>query len=83
MDKLMNVEIISPKGVEFSGTARSVRVPATKGEFQLLNMHAAIVSTLTAGKVVVERENGEKVEFEVKGGLIQNRDNKIAILTDN
>ena len=62
----------------FSGEAVSVSVPGKLGSFTILNHHAPIVSVLEAGKVVVETAEG-KEEYDIKGGFIEQHDNKVTI----
>ena len=40
----MYLEIVSPEATLFSGEVTSVAVPGVDGAFQMLNMHAPIVS---------------------------------------
>ena len=42
----MYLEIITPELTVFKGEVDSVYVPGTNGDFEMLNNHAAIVSTL-------------------------------------
>ena len=42
----MYLEIVSPEANSFSGEVDSVKVPGSAGDFQMLNNHAPIVSTL-------------------------------------
>ena len=49
----MYLEIISPEKTLFKGEVESVLFPGTYGDFQVLNNHAPIVSTLTKGKVKI------------------------------
>lgn len=74
----MIVEVISPSETMFSGEAVSVSVPGKLGSFTILNHHAPIVSVLEAGKVVVETAEG-KEEYDIKGGFIEQHDNKVTI----
>jgi F-type H+-transporting ATPase subunit epsilon len=78
----MLLEIITPDKKVFSGEVSSVSVPGTDGRFQLLNSHAPIISTLLNGAVKVRDKEGEKV-FNVKGGVIENLDNKVIILAES
>lgn len=78
----MLLEIITPDKKVYSGDAVSVSVPGTDGRFQLLKDHAPIISTLLNGTVKVKDKEGEKV-FEVKGGVIENLDNKVVILAES
>lgn len=75
----MHLDIITPDTTLYSGEAKVVTLPGISGSFQIMNMHAPMVSTLTKGKVVVD--NGtEKMEFPVKGGIVEVINNTIIIL---
>ena len=75
----MTVDIISPDSVIYSGEATLVSLPGSKGAFEILQNHAAIISTLEKGKIKIK--NGEKEEFfEISGGLVECRKNQVNIL---
>ena len=82
----MHIEIISPDKSFFKGEIKSVTVPGRKGEFQVLNDHAPVISTLGAGQVTVNTLSGEVFFYDITGGVIEVRKNKIILLiegTDN
>jgi F-type H+-transporting ATPase subunit epsilon len=88
----MYLEIISPEKVLFKGEVESVSVPGANGDFQMLNHHAAILSTLVEGIVKFEvsgsdnemsdeiSANGNTRILEIKGGVIEMSNNKATIL---
>jgi len=78
----MTVEIITPEKKLFEGETSMVKVPGTKGSFQMLNMHAPIVSTLEKGEVVIREMNDNELKFSVNGGLVECKNNKIVILVE-
>ncbi|MGB0836940.1 MAG: F0F1 ATP synthase subunit epsilon [Flavobacteriaceae bacterium] len=92
----MFLEIVSPEATLFSGTVSSVILPGTDGEFQILENHAAIVSTLTKGRVRIEGEGiaidqehegkflkeGSKFVLSINSGTIEMKDNKVIVLAD-
>ncbi len=78
----MHLEIITPDKKVFEGEVKSVLVPGTKGQFQMLEKHAAIISTLVNGKVKVKTAKGEE-HFDVKGGVVEMIDNKVTILAES
>ena len=79
----MKIEIITPDKKIFDGEIKSVRVPGKKGSFQVLKDHAPIVSTLENGSVImVDLENNEIV-YEISGGVIEVKANKIILLADS
>lgn len=78
----MLLEIITPDRKIFEGEVTSVMVPGTNGTFQMLNNHAAIISTLVNGPVKVRTGVGEEV-FDVKGGVVEMLANKVIILAES
>lgn len=78
----MHLEIISPSTKLFEGEVISVKLPGTNGEFEILNNHAPIISTLTKGTVRVIDNNNKTEEFKVTGGVIEMQNNKIIVLSD-
>ena len=78
----MLVEIITPAAKLFEGEVNSIKLPGTNGGFEILNNHAPIISTLTAGKISIASDNGQKESFEIQGGVIELQNNKIIVLAD-
>ena len=78
----MYLEIITPDKKVFEGEVSSVLVPGTDGKFQMLNNHAAIISTLVNGKVKVKTKTGEE-HFDVHGGVVEMLKNKVVILAES
>ena len=78
----MVVEIITPDTKLFEGEVNSIKLPGTNGGFEILNNHAPIISTLTAGKISIASDNGQKESFEIQGGVIEMQNNKIIVLAD-
>lgn len=76
----MNLVILSPEKEIFSGDVKSVKVPGTDGQFQMLENHAAVVASLKEGEVQVVRSNGEKLTFGVRGGFVECLHNEVALL---
>jgi F-type H+-transporting ATPase subunit epsilon len=50
----MYLEIVTPEAVVFKADVDAVKVPGHDGEFQMLNNHAPIVSTLVKGEVKIQ-----------------------------
>ena len=75
----MNIEILSPEGQLFGGEAKSVKLPGENGQFQVLKDHAALISNLVKGEVIVETQEGNK-NFSVESGVVEVLRNKIIVL---
>jgi F-type H+-transporting ATPase subunit epsilon len=79
----MLLEIISPDKSLYSGEILSIRVPGSKGSFEILNNHAPIISTLEHGMINILEKSGNRTSFEVDGGVIEAKNNKIIVLAEN
>jgi F-type H+-transporting ATPase subunit epsilon len=79
----MKIEIITPDKKVFEGDIKSVRVPGKKGSFQVLKDHAPIISTLENGKVILVEQEGSERIFEINGGVIEVKGNKVILLADS
>ncbi|MCE7922167.1 MAG: ATP synthase F1 subunit epsilon [Haliscomenobacteraceae bacterium CHB4] len=76
----MNLVILSPEKEIFSGAVKSVKVPGSAGQFEMLENHAPIVSSLAKGEVRVLKANGEKMIFKVEGGFVEMLNNEVSLL---
>ena len=79
----MLLEILTPDKKIYSGKVKLVKLPGTKGAFEILNNHAPIISTLEKGTIKVVEENGNELFFDVDGGVAENKDNKIIVLAES
>ena len=78
----MTLEIITPEKELFNGEITSVKLPGTNGGFEILNNHAPIISTLCKGKIKVTTIDKSTENFEINGGVIEMKNNKIIVLAD-
>jgi len=76
----MNLIILSPEKEIFAGEVKSVIVPGSEGQFEMLQNHAAIVSSLKSGEVRITKTDGEKLSFGVDGGFVECLNNEVAVL---
>lgn len=77
---MLEVEIITPDKTLFSGEAERVRLPGSKGSFEVLNNHAPIISSLEGGQVRVTKSDGEKAFFTISGGFVEVLNNHVIVL---
>jgi len=79
----MKIEIITPDRKVFEGDVKSVRVPGKKGSFQVLKDHAPIISTRENGPVIMVDQADKEILFEIDGGVIEVKANKIILLAES
>jgi len=78
----MLLEIIAPDKKLYSGEVDLVQVPGSKGSFEILSNHAPIISTLEQGKIKIVDPKGGTTYFEIEGGVIEAKNNKIIVLAE-
>lgn len=77
----MRLEIITPEKNVFAGEVDVVTLPGIGGQFQILNSHAPMVSTLKDGNLSYEL-GGKKESILVDGGVVQVLNNKVLVLAE-
>ena len=79
----MYLEIITPDKKVFEGEVNLIQLPGAKGGFEILKNHAPIISTLEKGTIKIRDKNQQEHLFEVDGGVIENKSNKIIVLVES
>ena len=75
----MTVYILTPDKQLFDGEAIYVGLPGIDGSLGILSNHAALVTTLSSGDIIVRTDN-EELSFNVKGGTVEVLNNHVTIL---
>ena len=78
----LDVQVVSPERVQFSGEARMVTCRTTDGELAFLTDHAPLIGALGIGEVRIAQESGDDEVAAVHGGFVEVRNNKVVILSD-
>lgn len=78
----MLLEIYTPDSKIFEGQVDAATFPGSKGSFQVLNNHAALISTLDKGKVVYKNKTMEN-ELIIGGGVVEVLNNKVILLAES
>ena len=78
----MRVEIVTPDQKIFEGEAKHVQLPGKSGLFGILDNHAPIISSLVKGNVKVDGLDGQIHSFEINGGVVEVKSNKVIVLAE-
>ena len=78
---MLQLKIVSPEKIEFDGEVESVLVPGTMGQFEILNDHAPIISTLQKGIVEYGTKEG-KVSLNILGGFVEVKKNEVSLCAE-
>jgi F-type H+-transporting ATPase subunit epsilon len=78
----LTLQIITPERIVFEEqNVESLTVPGADGELTILPEHAALMTALRPGPVVMRR-GGEEIDLALSGGFMEVRDDKIILLAD-
>jgi F-type H+-transporting ATPase subunit epsilon len=78
----MHVEILTPDKKLFGGDAEYIDVPGQAGRTGILRKHAPLIAALKAGKVKVRDMEKKEHYFDIKGGIVEVRDDKVILLAE-
>lgn len=78
---MLHITVLTPEKEIFRGPITSVKVPGSKGQFQVLNNHAPIVSSLDAGVVTIVTSKGEYQYYDIESGSIKTSSEPDKVLT--
>ena len=77
----MHVEVVTAERELYNGEADMVIAPGTEGELGILPRHAALLTTLKVGELVVKLSGAEE-PFFVSGGFLEVSDNSVTVLAE-
>ena len=75
----MTLKIISAEQIEYEGEVNLVSLPGEMGLFEVLNNHAALIASLTAGIVTYENTDGTRSRREIRGGVADINNNVVSV----
>lgn len=78
----LQVELVSPERILFSGEATMVVCRTSGGEIAFMTGHAPFLGALGIGVVRVHQEGGDVLKAAVHEGFVEVKDNRVIILSD-
>ena len=78
----MKLEIITAEGVVFEGDVEGVVAPGSEGELGILPHHAALMTMLKPGELLIRPAEGEEQYLAVAGGFMEVTGDRIIVLAD-
>jgi F-type H+-transporting ATPase subunit epsilon len=77
----MHVEVVTAERELYNGEADIVIAPGSEGELGILPRHAALLTTLKVGQLLVKLSGAEE-PFFVSGGFLEVSDNSVTVLAE-
>ena len=71
---MLQLKIVSPEKIEYTGEVELVLVPGLQGQFEILNNHAPIISILQKGVVEYDQER-----LSILGGFVEVQKNVVSL----
>ena len=81
MDTL-KLEILTPNGEIFNGSAISVTLPGEEGEFGVLANHSSLSTLLEAGVIDIEKEDKSVESILINWGVVNVDEEKVIVLVE-
>jgi F-type H+-transporting ATPase subunit epsilon len=78
----LEVRLVSPERVLYTGQARVVTARTIEGDIAFLTGHAPFIGALGVGEVRVGQESGTDQVFTVESGFVEVKDDVVTILSD-
>jgi F-type H+-transporting ATPase subunit epsilon len=80
-DHNLQIDVVTPEGVVYSGAAKSCTAPGSDGQFSILYDHTALLAHLDIGELKFELEENDR-HMATSGGLLEVKDNFISIIVE-
>ena len=77
----MHVEVVTAEQELYSGEADEVIAPGSEGQLGILPKHAALLSMLKVGELVIKLSGSEE-PFFVSGGFLEVSNNSMTVLAE-
>ncbi len=81
--KELKLEIVTPSKIAYDGNVKSINIPGTKGNFQVLFNHAPLISSFEVGFIKIDDESGTSTNFATSGGTVEVVNNKVIVLAES
>ena len=78
----LQVELVSPEKILYSGDADMVIARTTDGEIAFMTGHAPFIGSLGIGAVTIRASEGDDVVAAVHEGFVEVTDDRVTVLSD-
>jgi len=78
----LQVRVVSPEKVVYSGEAASLVAPAWDGQVGILPGHAPMIVLLGMGELSIDRPGGGAEVYHVAGGVLKVEADEVTVLTE-
>lgn len=80
--KALQVNIVSPEKLMFSGQAKMLIATGEKGELGILPQHAPLLTTIKPGHIKLIKIDGDEEFYFISGGFLEVHSDVVTVLAD-
>jgi F-type H+-transporting ATPase subunit epsilon len=77
----LQLDIVTPERLAYSGTVDSVQLPGSEGELGVLPHHTPLLAMLGTGELRI-RKGGAEESFAIVGGFLQVRPDRVVVMAE-
>ena len=70
--------ILNPKGAVFEGLVKSIFMPGSEGEFEVMDFHKPMISLLKEGEIIIDWQKSLKISK----GVMMVKDNQLIAMIE-
>jgi len=79
----MQLEILTPEHKVYSGNVQGIQLPGVEGSFEILENHAAMIASLSKGKMKIIKDKNNTEMYEISTGFVEVLNNKASVLIED
>ena len=78
----MHLEILTPEHKIYSGDVYGIQLPGIEGSFEVLDKHAAMIASLSKGKMKILKDKTHTETYEINSGFVEVLHNRATVLIE-
>lgn len=82
MASVIDVQVVTPERLVWSGPAEMVIARGVEGELGVLPQHAPLITGLVDGLIRIRRAGGAELAIAARGGFLEVKPDRVTVLAD-
>lgn len=83
MAGVIEVQVVTPERLVWSGPAEMVIARGSEGELGVLPHHAPLITVLLDGPIRIRRPGGAELVIGTRGGFLEVKPDRVTVLADH
>jgi F-type H+-transporting ATPase subunit epsilon len=78
----MTLEIVTPRGINYSGEIKLLVTPGATGSLGILPEHISLLTIVEEGETMIRLPDDKEIYFAIREGLLEVKSNHLTLLVD-